>query len=443
MVNRIAIVGVEGSGKTFFINNIFKLKNYEKIYEPNYEINRILKTENNILDKIEKQNLIHMSMLNRDISLKNNKKYIMERDYISAVFVFKPEDKKYYKELISMHIKNHKDLLPNLVIFFNTDAETCLERIKERNRTYENQITLKNIKDKINLHQELLKIYNELDIKIFNYTGSDSDYDNLLKLIHESKFSINKYLFKLIVKPKVIVIEGNIASGKSTLLKYYKQKGFTVIDEPFEKMNQHYNKDFLEAYYTDQFNRYKNLDIITTESINFQTMVYQYKIKMFNDIYKKEHKNNIIFIERTILSGVDVFCKSNILNNYEKDLINIIYQTNNVKQLCFNASKVIYLRVIPDNCFKRSNERENINIIDNEQKQSVSHCETFNNNNNIDLDLFRSIDVNYELMLKKVKKFGIKVSIFDNNTTIESLIDKVDKCLNIKNCVIDNISTKF
>jgi dephospho-CoA kinase len=412
MNNRISVVGVEGSGKTYFISNTFKMKEYEKVYEPNFEINKILKTDIKLMDFKDKQKLIHDWMLNRDTKMNIKKKYIMERDFIGSVYVFKLEDNLFYKQIINNYINNYKYALPNIVIFFDTPAEICLERIKQRKRKYEEKITLEDIKAKIKLHNELLKIYEDLNIKIFRYTD-DNDYNKLIKFIKSYNYSLHKSIIKLIYKPKVIVIEGNIASGKSSILKYYKDNKYTVIDEPFDKMKLDYNKDFLKGYYQDQTNRYINTENISTQSLNFQTLVYQYKYYMFNKIYNKEHKDNIIFIERSVLSGWDVFCKSNIMTEQELSMVELIYNNTSTKRLCYNAKEVLYINVKPDVCMLRAHERD---------KDTES----------IGLDLLRFIDTNYNIMLNKIKKSGIKVKKFNNDLTLDELIIKINKHLNIK-----------
>lgn len=412
MNNRISIIGIEGSGKTYFISNLFSLTSYTKIYEPNFDINKILKTTDEILDGKEKQNLIHNCMLERDIKLADNRKYIMERDYISAVYTFKLNESRYYEQLIENFITNHRDVLPNIVIFMDTPLETCLQRIQSRRRQYENTLTIEDLTMKRNLHLELLEIYKRLNINTFCYSGASEDYPELIKYIKGYDFSLSKYIMKKLFKPKVIVIEGNISSGKSTLLKYYKDNDFTVIDEPFEEMNKSYNTDFLQSYYRDQSYKYKDIKDVSPVSFNFQTMLFLYKLKMFSDAYNKPHKNNIIFVERSILSGLDVFCKSNILTDSEKQMIDYLYNYSNTKFLCYKAKEIIYINVKPDICMTRNIERSD-------------------NNTTIDLDLLRSIDSNYYNMLKKIKKAGIKIFNINNNTGIEAMVNTLNKHLKI------------
>lgn len=413
MNNIISIVGIEGSGKTYFISNIFSLDYYTKIYEPNFDINKILKTNSDILDNKEKQNLIHNCMLERDIKLADGKKYIIERDYISAVHTFKLTESRYYEYLIENFITNHKDALPNIVIFMDTSLETCLRRIHNRGRQYETTLTIEDLKIKRNLHLELLNIYKKLNINTFRYSGENEDYPELIKYIKGYDFSLSKYIMKKLFKPKVIVIEGNISSGKSTLLKYYKDNNYTVIDEPFEEMNKDYNVDFLQLYYRDQANKFKDIKDISPISLNFQTMIFLYKLKMFNDAYNRPHKDNIIFVERSILSGLDVFCKSNILTNSEKQMMHYLYNHKilGTKFLCYKAKEIIYINVKPDVCMNRTFEKYN--------------------NTSIDLDLLRSIDTNYYDMLKKIKKSGIKVFNVNNNNTFEIMLNMINSHLKI------------
>jgi deoxyadenosine/deoxycytidine kinase len=410
MNNRLSIIGVEGCGKTYFINYVFNLSKYIKLYEPNYEINRILKMSQDLIVEKDKQKLIHDSILYRDTSIKLNKKYIMERDFVSAVSIFKTEDNRFYDFTLENYITNYKEYLPNIVIFMDTKPSICLTRIQNRMRSYELKLTLEDIVNKRDKHILLLDLYKKLDINVFHYNSID-DYDNLIKYIKQYDFKISRYFINLFIKPKVYVIEGNIGAGKSTLLNYYKKNNYTVLMEPFEYMENDYKADFLKMFYDDQNNKYEDINNASPFSLCFQMLIHYYKIKLWKNVLSKNnHKDNIILIERSMLSGFEIFTKSYILSNQEKKILEILYNQYNQDFLCYNANLILYIDCKPDICINRIKHR-------------------LSNKNELNIDLLRSIEFNYKSMLKNIK---IKYKTIDNNDiNEEELINIVNKKLKI------------
>ena len=116
---------------------------------------------------------------------------------------------------------------------------------------------------------------------------------------------------------KIISIEGNIGSGKSTCIQYLKQKyknntNIYFVDEPIQdwnKIKDKNNKTIFECFYEDK-NKY---------SFPFQltTLVSRYKklketielIKNKNKQNKLRLKNAIIITERCIFSDHHIFTK--------------------------------------------------------------------------------------------------------------------------------------
>lgn len=116
---------------------------------------------------------------------------------------------------------------------------------------------------------------------------------------------------------KIISIEGNIGSGKSTCIQYLKQKyknntNVYFVDEPIQdwnKIKDKNNKTIFECFYEDK-NKY---------SFQFQltTLVTRYKkLKETIELIKKKNKQNklrlqnaIIITERCIFSDHHIFTK--------------------------------------------------------------------------------------------------------------------------------------
>lgn len=401
MFNRIVVIGIEGSGKTYFINNVFNMK-YKKIYEPNLKINEILKTDSNLLSIKDKQQLIHDAFKKRDTNSKE--KCIMERDFISAVFIFKPEDNLYYKIIIEEYIKSYKSHLPDLVIFLTTPSEKCLERIKERNRSYELSLKLNELKYKTEQHYELIELYKKLNIDIFYYNNEDN-YLDLIKYIKLNKMQKIEKLIKFFIKPKVIIFEGNIGSGITALLTHYKKKGFTVIEEPFKEIEEDYN-NLIYEYYNNIFNKTVNSNI---NLLKFHSIIIQYKLFLYSNIYNKDkvHKNNIIFIERSALSWIEVFGKNNIINEKENIIMKNLYDNINKNILTHYVNKIIYLNVKPEICLTRANKNEN----------KIKY----------NLDYLRTINHNYEDYIKSFNN----VCIINNDDSINNTIGFINRYLKL------------
>ena len=111
---------------------------------------------------------------------------------------------------------------------------------------------------------------------------------------------------------KIISIEGNIGSGKSTVINSLKQL-YTIsnkipkiyfLEEPvseWETFKDCNGKNIIEKFYADQ-KKY---------SFSFQMMAYISRLSMLKNAIKECNKNEINFIicERSLQTDKNVFCK--------------------------------------------------------------------------------------------------------------------------------------
>ena len=104
---------------------------------------------------------------------------------------------------------------------------------------------------------------------------------------------------------KIISIEGNIGSGKSTfvetLKKYYKNPKIYFLQEPVEEWNTIKDKDgisILENYYKDQ-KKY---------AFSFQMMAYISRLSSLKNAIDA-NKYDYIITERSLFTDKEVFCK--------------------------------------------------------------------------------------------------------------------------------------
>ena len=97
----------------------------------------------------------------------------------------------------------------------------------------------------------------------------------------------------------IITIEGNIGSGKSTIINNLKDK-YNVIEENVKDW-----KDWLSNFYKDK-KKY---------SFGFQMQVLLSQMKLSEIL--KDNKNNINIIERSPYTSINIFGKlnSNVLNS--------------------------------------------------------------------------------------------------------------------------------
>ena len=153
----------------------------------------------------------------------------------------------------------------------------------------------------------------------------------------------------------LISIEGNIGSGKSTLVEYLKSLGtYIFVDEPVSEWLSIKDKDGsndLECFYKDQ----------KENAFCFQILAYITRLKKLMDKIKECPSNVIIITERSIETDRNVFAKMLYEDGF---LSSIEWETYNYWFTTFkDVSKVdliIYIKTSPDKCLERINKRNRI-----------------------------------------------------------------------------------
>jgi deoxyadenosine/deoxycytidine kinase len=151
--------------------------------------------------------------------------------------------------------------------------------------------------------------------------------------------------------PIIISIEGNIGSGKSTMIeklrnKYENDNTIHFVEEPIHIWNtikDNAGVTILEKYYADQ-HRY---------AFSFQMMAYISRLSILRSVLKnKTYK--IIFIERSVYTDVAVFAK-------------MLYDTKKIEEIEYNIYmkwfyefiddfppiRFVYLRTTPEIAIQR------------------------------------------------------------------------------------------
>ena len=227
---------------------------------------------------------------------------------------------------------------------------------------------------------------------------------------------------------RIISIEGNIGSGKSTLVHdlqvYFKNKDISndkvvFLQEPVDVWNtiRDDNGTILEHFYKDQ----------TKYSFPFQMMAYISRLSKLRETIKK-YPESIIITERSLFTDKFVFAK--MLYDNEK-IDEISYQ---IYLKWFNdfindlpKHEFIYIKASPEKCLERINRR-------NRSGESIEldylvNCDKYHDNmlsshecyselildGNIDMDNSRG---GYNMHIN-----SIELTIFNNYETNEKSIN--------------------
>ena len=175
----------------------------------------------------------------------------------------------------------------------------------------------------------------------------------------------------------IISIEGNIGTGKSTLLHdlQYVIDPLKVIlfKEPIDKWFKIKNlkeETILTKFYEDP----------SKYSFSFQIMVLKTLYEVMMQIIKNNPNCEVIICERCILSSNHVFTKmlydENLMNEIEYKLYQDIYNMWCSDEIIPN--KIIYLQASPIECFNRIHKRNRVgeNYI---QLNYLQKCEKYYN----------------------------------------------------------------
>ncbi len=154
----------------------------------------------------------------------------------------------------------------------------------------------------------------------------------------------------------LLSIEGNIGSGKSTVIEYLKtlnDSRFVFVDEPVKEWLEIKDKNgmnALDCFYSDQ----------KRNSFCFQILAYITRLKKLMDVIKN-NKDKIIITERSIDTDRNVFAKM----LYEDDYLNSIewvtynYWFDTFKDVS-KVDKIIYISATPEKCLERINKRNRV-----------------------------------------------------------------------------------
>lgn len=151
----------------------------------------------------------------------------------------------------------------------------------------------------------------------------------------------------------IISVEGNIGSGKSTILKILRKKyndnDIIFVDEPVSEWNQIKagDKTILELFYQDK-DKY---------SFTFQVMAYITRLRKLLEAIDN-NPDKVIICERSIYTDKYVFAKmlyqQGFINEIEWQTYNYWFDTFKEKT---KLDSIIYVSTEPSICFDRIKKR--------------------------------------------------------------------------------------
>ena len=167
---------------------------------------------------------------------------------------------------------------------------------------------------------------------------------------------INKYVHKQ-YKPIIISIEGNIGSGKSTLVKHLKDvnKDWIFLDEPvteWEKLKNDKGESLLQLFYKD----------MPRWSYTFQNYAYITRMrKLINITKKKYNKQTYIITERSVYTDRHVFAEMLLKDGKMTQMeMNMYLNWFNLLHEFATIDHVVYLRTDSKKCLERINKRSRV-----------------------------------------------------------------------------------
>ncbi len=232
------------------------------------------------------------------------------------------------------------------------------------------------------------------------------------------------------MKPIIISIDGNIGSGKSSIVRYLK-KNFTnflehkhnnikvcFLDEPVDVwesiIDNNDNKNIIEKFYENN-NKY---------AFAFQMMAYISRLKLLKNAIKENY--DIIITERSILTDKNIFTKmlynSGDINEIENQIYNKWFDEFSE---CIQNIKYIYIKTNPDICFTRVVERNRLG-----ENISLSYLKNSHYFHEIWLNSVDLIEQGKVLVIDGNEKTN--TSLFIKNNFYDKIIDNIYNFIKIE-----------
>ena len=215
----------------------------------------------------------------------------------------------------------------------------------------------------------------------------------------------------------IFSIEGNIGAGKTTLLQHFEDNKNDMFSRPhiivYEPVDDWLNfkledsdESLFEMFYKDK----------PKYAFVFQMMALQSRLQHLTK-FMKQHQDEIIFCERSILTDCEIFAKLQHQQGNISDIEFHVYKnwhTYFVNELQPNIKGMIYLRTDPEICKQRIQKRNRIgeHDIEDDYLNHLHQChETWINSNSVN-DKYKCLILDnnnngnsFEINIDKIKTF--------------------------------------
>lgn len=149
----------------------------------------------------------------------------------------------------------------------------------------------------------------------------------------------------------MILLEGNIGAGKSTVGRMLRASGlFEFIEEPVDRWQRGFAANLLDLFYGD----------MERWSFTFQIMAFITRAKTWQEVLARTNHSRVV-LERSIFTDRHVFAtnmhKIGKMSNTEWQVYCGLWDFL-VSNYCVEPEAILYLRTPAEECLKRIEERD-------------------------------------------------------------------------------------
>jgi len=202
-------------------------------------------------------------------------------------------------------------------------------------------------------------------------------------------------------KPLVICIEGNIGSGKSTLIKHLtnRLKDVVPLEEPTQEWQHFHGNNMLDIFYTSPIQHGFLVQVFLQISL----------FKAFWKVVQNIGSDKIVLMERSMVSSKEFFIPTMKTKGYVTD-----HEANVASYLCDTLAEtthvdiLVYLKSDPQTCLERIKARG--------RKEEVDH---------IDIDYLEQLHCLHESWSDRCRPIIIDVDNCSPEEVAQSLCEKL------------------
>lgn len=243
------------------------------------------------------------------------------------------------------------------------------------------------------------------------------------------------------MSPKIISIEGNIGSGKTTII---------------DKLTKHFENDDSLIFLREPVDIWENIKDIDGKNIlqkfyenpeeyafSFQIMALTTRLELIKNKINENPDCSVIICERSLEADKEIFAKmlygDNKIKNIDYQIYNQLYNEFTKK---YQAKGIIYLETTPDVCYERMGKRNRLGeegvTLDYLKECNKYHTNWLGNPSGLGSKNVLKIDANENVSDEEDDIIGMKW-IED----IKEFIETVNEDENILHSIISRTSTLY